>query len=156
MRRRGIWAACVVLLVVGVGVLAVGTGFANDKNDARAKCSDATLHGTYLFADHGFDITGSDQVPIAEAGYQRFNGNGKGKGVSSGNFNGDVFRNEPFTATYTVKADCTGTVTYSDGTQIDMFIDPDGSMFTAVQTKPSELVRSGWFELRGTAKRVGD
>ena len=43
MRRRGLWAACVVLLV-GVGVLLVGTGFAkdenaNDKNAAGAKCS---------------------------------------------------------------------------------------------------------------------
>jgi hypothetical protein len=35
-----------------------------------------------------------------------------------------------------------------------MFIAPDGSMFTFVRTNP-EFVSSG-FELRGTAKRVGE
>ena len=84
-----------------------------------------------------------------------FDGNGKEKGVASSNSNGEVSRNEPVSATYTVKADCTGTVTYADGSQIDLFIAPDGSMFTFVQTKPSELVGSG-FEPQGTAKRVGD
>ena len=46
MKQKGLWAAGVVLLVVGVvAVLAVGTGFAKDEN-AGAKCSEATLHGT--------------------------------------------------------------------------------------------------------------
>ena len=117
------------------------------------KCSEATLHGTYLFAYAGVDITGEDQVPYAGAGYEVFDGNGKVKGVGSGNFNGEVFRNERFSGTYTVKADCTGTITYTDGTRFDQFIAPDGSKFTFVQTKPSERVTSG-FELRGTAKRV--
>jgi hypothetical protein len=97
----------------------------------------------------------NDQAPFAIAGYAVFDGNGKEKGVASSNFNGEVSRNEPVSATYTVKADCTGTVTYRDGSQIDVFIAPDGSIFTFVQTKPSELVGSG-FEPRGTAKRVGD
>jgi len=35
-----------------------------------------------------------------------------------------------------------------------MFVAPDGSMFTFVETDPG-VVFSG-FELRGTAKRVGD
>ena len=37
----------------------------------------------------------------------------------------------------------------------DLFIAPDGSMYTFVQTSPPELVEAD-FELRGTAKRVGD
>jgi hypothetical protein len=84
-----------------------------------------------------------------------FDGNGKEKGVASSNFSGKVTRNERVSATYSVKADCTGTVTYADGSQIDLFIAPDGSKFTFVQTKPSKLVGAG-FEPRGTAKRVGD
>ena len=117
------------------------------------KCSEATLHGTYLFAYAGVDITGEDQVPYAGAGYEVFDGNGKVKGVGSGNFNGEVFRNEPFSGTYTVKADCTGTITYTDDSEYDLFIAPDGSMFTFVRINPPEQVTSG-FELRGTAKRV--
>ena len=155
MNRRGLWAACVVMLVGVVGVLAVGTGFANDEDAAGAKCSEATLDGTYLFAFDGVEIKGNDQRPFALAGYDVFDGNGEVKGVASGNFNGEVFHNDRFTGTYTVKADCTGTATYSDGTREDQFIAPDGSQLTFVQTKPPEFVTAG-FEQRGTATRVGD
>jgi hypothetical protein len=160
MNRRGLWAGGVALiLLVGVGAAAlitVGAGYAKDENSARAKCSEATLHGTYLFAFNGVEIKSNDeQVPLAFAGYAVFDGNGKMKGVDSSNINGKVTRKEPDSATYTVKADCTGILTFRDGSQIDMFIAPDGSMFTFVQIKPSELVGSG-FEPRGTAKRVGE
>ena len=144
-----------IIAALMLGVLAAGVVHANNNEDAGAKkCSEATLHGTYLFAFDGVEIKGNnDQVPFAIAGYAVFDGNGKEKGVASSNSNGNVTRNESVSATYTVKADCTGTVTYRDGSRIDVFIAPDGSMFTFVQTKPSELVGSG-FQPRGTAKRV--
>ena len=50
--------------------------------------------------------------PFAIAGYDVFDGNGKVKGVDSSNFNGEVTRKEPVSGTYSVKANCTGTVTY--------------------------------------------
>jgi hypothetical protein len=160
MRRRGLWAACVVLLV-GVGVLAVGTGFAKDEDDG-AKCSEATLDGTYLFAQDGFTVKGDDPVPFAVAGYEDFHGNGEVDAVlsfKSANFNGDKIEEiskEPFSGTYTVKADCTGTTKYPKlAVKNDLFIAPDGSMFTFLQTEPPEDVTSG-FDLQGTAKRVGD
>ena len=159
MNRKGLWAACVVviLLVVGAGALTtVAAGYAKDEDTARAKCSKATLQGTYLFAFNGVEIKSNDeQVPFAIAGYAVFDGNGKAKGVDSSNFNGKVTRKEPDSATYTVKADCTGTVTFRDDSQIDVFIAPDGTMFTFVQVKPSKVVGSG-FEPRGSAKRVGE
>ncbi|HKH36608.1 MAG TPA: hypothetical protein VKA82_05460 [Rubrobacter sp.] len=153
MKRRGLWAACVVLLVGVVGVLAVGTGFANDEDDG-ATCSEATLHGTYLLAEDGVVILGKDQEPFAAAGYEVFDGNGNVKNVSSTNFNGEITHNESISGTYTVKADCTGTYKFPD-IQDDLFIAPDGSMFTFLHTKPPDVVTSG-FDLRGTAKRVGD
>ena len=155
MRRRGLWAACVVLLVGVVGVLAVGTGFANDQDDG-AKCSEATLHGRCLYAFDGHITKGKDQGPFAVAGYQVFDGNGKSKGVSSFSVNGKITENEPFSSTYKVKADCTGTqvVEAAITTEYDLFIASDGSMYTFVQTDPG-TVASG-FELRATAKRVGD
>ena len=159
MKPRGLWAAGVVLLVVGVvGVMAIGTGYAEDENTSRAKCSEATLHGTYLFADDGFVIRDNEKVPFASSGYEVYDGNGHVKGVFSGNFNGEITRNGKFSGTYTVKANCTGTTTYTiDGVdlQSDLFIAPDGSRFTFVQIKPKSNVTSG-FELRGTAERVGD
>jgi hypothetical protein len=148
--KRYVAALLVVLGVVGVvGVLAIGRGFAEDEDAARTKCSEATLHGTYLFAYDGVEIKGNDQLPFATAGYEVFDGNGHVEGVFSGNLNGDVTRKEKFSGTYTVKADCTGT----NFEEFDLFIAPDGSMFTFVQIKPPENVTSG-FDLRGTAKRV--
>jgi hypothetical protein len=153
--KRYVAALLVVLGVVGlVGVLAVGRGFAEDENGAKAKCSKATLHGTYLFAQDGVYVKGKDQVPFAFAGMENYDGNGKVKAVVSANFNGDVARHQSIPGTYTVKADCTGVVTYGPKEALDVFIAPDGSMFTFVQVKPPQQVTSG-FELQGTAKRVG-
>jgi hypothetical protein len=154
--KRYMAALLVVLGVVGlVGVLAVGTGFANDEKATGAKCSEATLDGTYLFAADGVRIKGHEQLPFANAGYDVFDGNGKVKAVFSQNLNGKITRNEPLSGTYSVKANCTGTLTFGSGTRFDLFIAPDGSQLTFVQTKPSEDVAAG-FEPRGSAKRVGD
>jgi hypothetical protein len=154
--NRYLAALLVVVGVVGLlGVLALGTGFANDEKATGAKCSEATLHGTYLFAQNGVEIKGNDQRPFAIAGYDVFDGNGKVKGHASANFNGKITRSkEPLPGTYTLKANCTGTLTFRDGTRYDIFIAPDGSMFTFVHTNP-ELVSAG-VEQRGSAKRVGE
>jgi hypothetical protein len=157
MKRRGLLTAGVVLLlVVGLaGVLAMGTVYAKDQNASKAKCSEATLDGTYLFADQGFVIRDNEKVPFANSGYEVYDGNGHTKGVSTTNVNGKITSKEPFSGTYTVKANCTGSSTYSDGTRYDDYIAPDGSMLTFVQTKPSNWVLAG-DEHQVTAKRVGD
>jgi hypothetical protein len=159
MNRRGLWAAgvVVILLVVSAGVLTVGTGYAQNEKASGAKCSKATLKGTYLFAQNGVEIKGNDQRPFALAGYDVFDGNGEVKGVASGNSNGKVFRKEPFTGTYTVKANCTGTVTFTGGaaaSQGDIFIAPDGSKFAFVRTDPEDV--GATIDSRVTAKRVGE
>ena len=58
-----------------------------------------------------------------------------------GNFKGEVFRNDRFTGTYSVKANCTGTLTIRDGaaTHGDIFIAPDGSKFAFVRTDPEDV-----------------
>ena len=157
--KRYVAALLVVLGLVGVvvGVLAIEAGHAQDEAIAGAKkCSNATLDGTYLFAEDGVILTGNDQVQFAVAGYEVYDGDGRVRGVQSGNFGGDVVRNERFSGTYIVRADCTATVTYTNGEpfRYDLFVAPDGSKFTLVQVNPSDLVQSA-FELRGTAKRVG-
>ena len=144
--KRYLAALLVVLAVVGVvGVLAVGRGFADEENAdeenaAGAKCSEATLDGIYLFAFDGSTIEGKDQGPFAVAGYDVFDGNGHVKSVDSFNANGSVGRKVHNSGTYTVKADCTGTVTYGPKEALDVFVAPDGSMFTFVQIKPRQPV----------------
>jgi hypothetical protein len=153
--NRYVAALLVVSLVGVVGILAIGAGYAKDENAAKAKCSEATLDGTYLFAEDGVILTGNEQTQFAVAGYEVYNGNGKVRGVQSGNFGGEVSRKERFSGTYTVNADCTATVTYPDGEpfRYDLFVAPDGSQFTLVQVNPSEWVSSG-VEEQATAKRV--
>jgi len=110
---------------------------------ARPRCSQTTLRGMYLFADHGVDTTGNT---FAGAGYEVYDGNGNLEGVSSANFNGEITPNEHYSGTYTVNADCTGTSTYPGDIEYkyDLFIAPDGSMFTWVQSAPAdERVVSG-------------
>ena len=118
-----------------------------------AQCSNDTLKGRYLFIENGFEIKQKDHFPFAIAGYQAnrvdLNGNGKVEGVSSYSENGKITENEEFSGTYEVNPDCTGTVRYTDGTKYDMFIAPDGSMFTFVQTDRR-------FVATGTATRVDD
>jgi hypothetical protein len=162
MNRKGLWAGGLALILVVVGAAAllssVGAGYAKDENaSSRAKCSKATLKGTYLFAQNGVEIKGNnEQRPFAIAGYDVFDGNGEVKGVDSGNFNGEVFHNDRFSGTYTVKANCTGTLTVRDGAAVqgDIFIAPDGSKFAFVRTDP-EFVAAG-FDPQVTAKRVGE
>jgi hypothetical protein len=160
MNRRGLWAggvALILLLVVGAaGLTTVGAGYAKDEDaSSRAKCSVATLEGTYLFAADGVEIKGNDQLPFANAGYDVFDGNAKVNSVFSQNINGKITPNEALSGTYSVKADCTGTLTFGSGTRYDTFIAPDGTQLTFVQSKPSEDVAAG-FEVRGSAKRVGE
>jgi hypothetical protein len=58
----------------------------------------------------------------------------------------------PYSGTYTVKADCTGTSTYPNG-KFDLIIAPDGSMFTFIQVNPVSVTSE--IAQRATAKRVG-
>ncbi len=154
MKRQGLWIACVVVLI-GIGILVGGSGYAQDADGTgKARCSLATLRGTYLFAFDGVVIDGDDQVPFAGAGYEVYDGKGKFEGVASESVNGDINRNVHYSGRYTVKADCPGTFTTEHGFHADQFMAPDGSMFTFILTDPG-VVASG-FELRGTAKRVGD
>src|SRR5215212_4888352 len=160
MNRRGLWAGGValILLVVGAAALStVGAGYAKDENaSSRAKCSVATLKGTYLFAQNGVEIKNNDQRPFALAGYDVFDGQGEVKGIASGNFNGEVFHNDRFSGTYTVKANCTGTLSVRDGAAVrgDIFIAPDGSKFAFVRTDPEDVAAG--FDPQVTAKRVGE
>jgi len=157
MRKIGIIAVLSLMTLAIVAVADVGTGFAEDQNAARAKCSKATLDGTYLFANDGVDVTGNKQLPLAAAGYDVYDGNGNlVDSVATVNFNGQVFRKVHGSGTYTLKADCTGTVTFAgrDAPRLDLFVAPDGSQFTQVGISDPEVVSSG-FEERVTAKRVG-
>jgi hypothetical protein len=111
--------------------------------NAVAKCSETTLEGRYLFTEVGYETKGNQLVPFATITGYVDKANGTENGVATSIVNGEITRNERFSGTYTVNEDCTGTVTYTDGTQYELFIAPDGRMRTFVQTKPPGVVASG-------------
>jgi hypothetical protein len=61
--------------------------------------------------------------------------------------NGTIYKGVAATATFTVNRDCTGSKTFSDGSQYDFVITLDGSTITWIETDPGVVVS-------GTAVRI--
>jgi hypothetical protein len=150
--RIGTFTLLLVLALTGAGN-AFATENSTAPDPAAAKCSKATLHGRYLFAYDGLVVSGPNRGPFATAGVDVYDGNGHVRSVYTLSGNGKIFRFS-VTGTYTVKSDCTGTASYSDGTNFDQFIAPDGSQIVFVQTNPGTVDAAS--ESRVTAHRVGD
>jgi len=113
-----------------------------------AKCSNASLRGTYGFSSQGFtevtpDISSAGFVPWAETGLIVYDGHGN---ISSGTFtvntttaNGGPLRGT-FTGTYTVNGDCTGTIVADTGDgnlfHFDLVVVVGSASHTAINTDP--------------------
>ena len=108
-----------------------------------------------MWADNGVDANTGN--PFAGAGHEYYDGNGNIQGVSTANSDGAITSGSSFTGTYEVNADCTGKSTFPGTPEFkyDLFINPEGDMFTWVQTQPRRGVVSA-VEQRVTLKRVGN
>jgi len=129
--------------------LAMGTLAAGGPASAADSCRPSALKGAYIFALSGFKITGesaAQRTPFAQSGREIFAGDGTLTGVGTASLNGAVVK-LTWKGTYTLGADCAGTVTISDNTgetsHFDIFATPDGSNFTYVQTDKG-VVNAGW------------
>jgi hypothetical protein len=134
--KRGILKSRYVGTVLAVGLFAWGVGHPAPAWSDNA-CSLKTLKGTYT--GHCEGVQGSAQSHFAAADLEHFDGNGTSTGVSTYADKANVLSQVPFTATYTVNPDCTGTYTATDvnGTiHLDLFIARDGSEFNFVYTDP--------------------
>jgi hypothetical protein len=136
-----------VITLIGISLLVGFQGFVQGAAlETTQSCSEATLSGMYLFAaaDNG----------VAIAGYDDFDGNGKVNAVATRGGQGENTANETVTGTYTVNSDCTGTLSFVDGTHSNLSIAPDGSMFSSVQTDSGASVAG--IALQGSTARVSD
>ena len=139
MKRVGLWAVGIGL-VVAVGLLAVGQGYAKDKDHAPT-CSLATLKGRYLFGSTGtnlppaFGIT--EPTLSGDAGFEIFNGDGTGRDTVTLRIGSKIVLEDFVTPTsYTVNANCTGTLTVPNGPSFDLFIAPNGDEIAIIGTAP--------------------
>lgn len=103
---------------VGLAVLELGN-VPKLQADSADRCSLNTLRGAYRWSVEGFIQTDSSNInvsgfaPIAEAGVAIFDGRGGLSASSTFSFGGNVFPVSAPLSSYTVNADCTGSLTFN-------------------------------------------
>ena len=142
--RRLVLVGIAAGLAILVGVGSSGTVGAA-QNDGPQRCSVATLKGRYLFADAGtlyppaFGVT--EPTAAADAGFHLFNGDGTGTDTVTFRVGGAVvLENVVAPISYTVNADCTGTLSVFGGPSFGMFVSPDGESIASIATDPGNYV----------------
>lgn len=114
----------------------------SDWHDNHRGCTLATLQGRYLFAESGVLLPPAFGVAVptqaADAGMHIFNGDGTGTDTVTVRIGNDIFLEDAvMPLVYSVKPDCTGTITVINGPTFDIFIAPDGAEFAKIATGPS-------------------
>lgn len=140
----------VVVSLVAVAMAFGMSGTTTQANPPAQICSAHTLSGSYLFATHGWNIVGGVAVPKAIVEGIDFNGDGTlVVPFATVSINGTIIRSSGGVGSYTVEADCTGTLTFTGGPSFDIFVQPgNGKTVWMIQTGPAPAV----FE--GTATKV--
>jgi hypothetical protein len=158
-RRRAVWIGALAgaaALLGGMGLSGGGQAVAGEtSSDSAARCSDATLHGTYNFATESTQVSGpAPNGPFAYAGFVYYDGKGVNHEVYTISANGEVSRLVTETGRYHINSNCTGSETDTGpgaGTQhYDEFVWPDGSQFAYIQTD-SGIVSAGTLTRTGNA-----
>ena len=148
--------ACALVSLVAVATASGSPGIARGHraNKHAQSCSAQTLRGLYIFATRGFNIVAGVAVPKAIVEGIDFNGDGTlSSPFATVSINGVIIRSTGGVGSYTVQADCTGTLTFTAGPSFDIFVDPSGERLWMIQTGPA-LAPPAVFE--GTATRVSD
>jgi hypothetical protein len=146
-RARGGAARRVAILVaasaLGVAGTLVLTGSSAAQVPAANSCSNATLHGQYIFAGDGWQVASAHTTPLAFAGSERFDGAGAVSGIATNSSNGVISPASSFTGSSTVAANCTGklTINVAPGVAVhfDLYVAPSGDQFTYIQTDPGSV-----------------
>jgi len=148
MKKRMYMPVAAVLFAAALaGPALADDGVTGKENEPP--CTLKTLKGRYLVADKGtilppaFGVTAP--VPGANAGFHLFNGNGTGTDIVTLRVNGvTTLENAAVPISYTVNADCTGTITVlvPDGPHFDIFIAPTGDAIATIGTDSGNYVSS--------------
>ena len=99
-------------------------------------CSNASIKGTYGLSCEGTVV---EVGPIAVIGVFTADGDGNGSEVETISFNGDISQGVPFTVTYTVNADCTGSFVSTGLGSVfhnNFVIDDNKKEFRLIPTEP--------------------
>ena len=124
------------LMISALAILCF-TGYALEAT-AASYCSNATLKGTYLYSGQGAQ-RGQIKAYL-ETGMETYDGMGKVVNMYS---NSESLTTNHDTGTYVVNGNCSGTVKYSSGTVLTIFVNPTGGNFTYIQTNVGDKLLSG-------------
>ena len=145
MKCAGRWAAIAIGIGITMGLIPVEPGYAADK-EHEPTCTLETLQGRYLFANSGvllppsFGVTEPTSAANA-AGFYIFHGDSTVTTIATAVINGDtVLENAVIPSSYTVNADCTGTLTVPNGPSFGMFIAPNGEAIAFIGADPGNQV----------------
>ena len=149
MQRKSVSRISMVAtpMMIVYGLLVAGSLAWAD--DGEPLCTLKTLKGRYLVADKGtilppaFGVTGP--TPGANAGFHLFNGDGTGTDIVTFRVNGaTMLRNAVVPISYTVNADCTGTITtlIPGGPRFDIFVAPNGDAVAIIGVDPGNYTSS--------------
>ena len=123
-------------LVSLVAAMALGTSAtAGAAADGQA-CSAHTLRGLYLSSWDGYANIGGNLVPKTVMEGKRFNGDGTfSNDFGTVNIGGTTIINTAGgVGTYTVAADCTGTLSVPNGPTLNLYVGPGGQKYWFTQT----------------------
>jgi hypothetical protein len=124
-----------VSLVAAMTFSTPGIAQAQTRGPLVPTCGLQTLRGLYLFATHGWNIVGGVAQPKAIVEGIDFNGDGTlVSPFATVSINGTIIRSSNTPGTYTVYADCTGTLTFTGGASFDVFVDKKGDELWMIQT----------------------
>ena len=116
------------------------SGVARADDDGQ-ECRVQKLNGLYVFSATGYTFVSGAPQPKAIVELIRFNGDGTV--VSPGStrsINGVIARSTPGgTGTYTLDADCRGTLAFHEGPAFDIFASPKGEDVWMIQTNPNNV-----------------
>jgi hypothetical protein len=119
-----------------VAAMALGTSATARPAADTQVCSVGTLKGSYLWTFDGYQNFGGNPVPKAIMQGIRFNGNGTFTvpfgTVNIGGF--IVIDVSGSGGTYTVAADCTGSISVTDGPTFNMYIGPGAQQLSIINT----------------------
>jgi hypothetical protein len=121
-------------LVCLAATMAPGTS-ATARAEADRHCSVGMLRGLYLWTFDGYANFGGDLVPKAVMQGLRFNGDGTTfNPFGTVNIGGTIIIDATGgVGTYTVAADCTGTMSITDGPSFNIYVGPGAQQIWTTQ-----------------------
>ena len=131
------------LLVASAVLLGLGDA-ASARQDERARCTVATLKGSFGYTVTGTLAAGPTPGPFAAVGLLTFDGAGNFQNIRTISRNGSITSRAQGIGTYSVEPDCTGTLTFTDGGIVtlstDLVVDADGDEFRMIATSPGTIL----------------